>query len=180
MAKEKYEFTGKSITYHDLGKEVILFQIRALIDIPRHNVHKGDIGGYIENDFNLSHKGKAWVADEAKVFHASVVSGDAYVSGDSIVAYSTVQGKVKIYGSAVIRHSMVKGYFYMEGNVEVNASYLNLRNSEVYGTDYSPYLLGITLKDRGLLIDDYGICVQPLSFRWASQLDWLKHSLSMN
>ena len=40
-----------------------LFRIKALKDIPAHNVKKGDIGGLIEKEANLSHDGSAWISD---------------------------------------------------------------------------------------------------------------------
>lgn len=45
------------------GKE--LFRIEALIDFS--NVKKGNLGGYVENEENLSQDGDAWVSGKAVV-----------------------------------------------------------------------------------------------------------------
>lgn len=60
---KKYEFTGevKSID------EKMLHRIRAVRDIPEHNVKAGDLGGWLETEENLSHNGAAWVMNSAYV-----------------------------------------------------------------------------------------------------------------
>lgn len=73
---KKYEFTGET-KYRGTHK---LQRIRALIDIPAHNVKAGDLGGWIENEHNLSHGRNAWVADNSCVFDGAVISGDALIS----------------------------------------------------------------------------------------------------
>lgn len=81
-------------------------QIRALVDIPAHNVKKGDLGGWIRFPSNLSQLGDSWVADEAIIFGAesmvaqkalvcdSALVKDSYIGGDTIVC-----GKTKVIGS---------------------------------------------------------------------------------
>ena len=54
---KKYKLTGE--TKEIDGK--ILHRIRALIDIPEHDVKAGDLGGWIEAKRNLSQNGEAWV-----------------------------------------------------------------------------------------------------------------------
>ena len=90
---KKYELTTdtKSI----FGKRY--FRIRALVDFG--NVSKGDLGGYIESEDNLSNDtgyGNAWVGGEAyvggdaRVVGAARVDGEAYV--DSNDCYTTIRG----------------------------------------------------------------------------------------
>ena len=55
------------------------------------NVKKGDIGGFIESEKNLSHNGDCWVYGKARV------SGNAKVYGDALV-----YGKAKISGNALV------------------------------------------------------------------------------
>jgi hypothetical protein len=55
-------------------KEGVLFRITALKDFGR--VNKGDVGGLITCEKNLSQEGNAWVSGDARV------SGDAWVFGD--------------------------------------------------------------------------------------------------
>ena len=84
---KKYELCKEhSINLADGTK---LYQIRALKDFG--NVSKGDFGGYIESEKNLSQEGSAWVSDSAQVsgyawvFESAQVYGDAQVSGDDQV-----------------------------------------------------------------------------------------------
>lgn len=64
-----------------------LFRIKALISFS--NVKKGELGGYVEKEENLSHSGNAWVYGNARV------SGDAEVYGDA-----RVYGNAEVYGNA--------------------------------------------------------------------------------
>lgn len=90
---KKYELTTdtKSI----FGKRY--FRIRALVDFG--NVSKGDLGGYIESEDNLSNDtgyGNAWVGGEAYVGGDARVVGEARVDGEAYVdsndCYTTIKG----------------------------------------------------------------------------------------
>lgn len=72
---KKYEFTGETKTVPFLFKDVTLHRIQAITSFA--NVVAGELGGWIEKEENLSHKGDAWVYGDA------VVSGDAVVRGDA-------------------------------------------------------------------------------------------------
>ena len=61
-----------------------LFRIKALISFG--NVKKGELGGYVEKEENLSHSGDAWVYGDARVSGDARVYGDARVSGDAWVS----------------------------------------------------------------------------------------------
>lgn len=78
---KKYEFTGE-VKY--IGGK-ILHRIRALIDIPEHDVKAGDLGGWIEAERNLSQKGDAWVTGSACVTDSAWVTGEARVTGNAWV-----------------------------------------------------------------------------------------------
>ena len=62
----------------------ILHRIKALKDF--NDVRKGDLGGYIEKEENLSHEGNCWIYDNANVFDDAWVFGDAQVYGDACVS----------------------------------------------------------------------------------------------
>lgn len=81
---KKYELTNESITLED---GVVLHRIKALKSFG--DITKGDLGGWIEKEDNLSHNGKAWVYGNAKVY------GNARVYDDGRVA-----GNAKVYGNA--------------------------------------------------------------------------------
>ena len=71
----KYELTDNTFT---APGGTILHQIQATKDF--NDVTKGDLGGYIEKEENLSHKGLAWVYRDARVFGGARVFGDAQIS----------------------------------------------------------------------------------------------------
>ena len=70
----KYKLTNESMI-NAAGKK--LFRIKALVDIEEYGVKKGDLGGWIEKEDNLSQSGNAWIFGEAKVYDDAEVSGDA-------------------------------------------------------------------------------------------------------
>ena len=97
---KKYELTGET---KEIGGK-ILHRIRALIDIPEHDVKVGDLGGWIAAERNLSQKGAAWVADEACVMSAALVTDSACVMGKARVTDSAcVMGKALVTDSAHVR-----------------------------------------------------------------------------
>ena len=88
---KKYEFTGETKGLQG----VILKRIRALVDIDRYGVSAGDLGGWIEDDRNLTQNGDAWVSGDAWVYGAARVYGDACVYGAA-----RVSGDARVYGDA--------------------------------------------------------------------------------
>lgn len=77
---KKYEIL-QNVTKEHHG--VTLYTIKALKDFG--DVKAGDIGGWIENEDNLSQYGKSWIYDDAKVRGKAKVNGYTMVSGDAIV-----------------------------------------------------------------------------------------------
>ena len=86
----KYEFTGETKVFFG----VTLKRIRALVSFGI--VVKGELGGWIESDKNLSQvSGNAWVSGNALVYGDARVYGDAWVSGDA-----RVSGNAQVSGDA--------------------------------------------------------------------------------
>jgi len=85
---DKYEFTGENKIC--FGRT--LRRIRATRDIAGPGVAARDLGGWIENESNLSREGNAWVygnawvSGDARVYGDALVYGDARVSGVNITA----------------------------------------------------------------------------------------------
>ena len=83
---KKYKLTDETITQYN----VKLHRIEAVADFG--NVRKGDKGGFVESENNLSQGGMAWVCDGGRVYENARVSGyakvgrGAEVSGDAIVS----------------------------------------------------------------------------------------------
>ena len=83
----KYEFTFNTLSL--FGRK--LYQIKALKDFG--NVNKGDLGGYIEKEGNLSQEGNCWVSGNAQVYGNAKVFGNQRVS--SGVISSTIVSPTK-------------------------------------------------------------------------------------
>ena len=94
---KKFELTAEFVT-NVFGKK--LFRIKALVAFG--DVEKGELGGFIEKEGNLSHdgdawvSGNAWVSGDARVYGNARVSGNAQVSGDARASgnadFSVVEG----------------------------------------------------------------------------------------
>ena len=94
--KKKYSLTKNTKDF--LGKT--LFQIKAEISFG--GVVKGELGGYIEKEENLSMSGNACVYGDAWVYGNAWVYGDACVSGNA-----WVYGDACVYAKA----SFTKGWY---------------------------------------------------------------------
>lgn len=81
-------------------------QWKAMCDIPFHDVAKGAFTGYIGEDVNLRQDSNVWVAQEAIVYGAVKLSGNARISGSAIVRgpqnYFGAYGHLKITDNVVI------------------------------------------------------------------------------
>ncbi|VEJ45253.1 hypothetical protein [Bartonella vinsonii] len=84
-----------------------LYRIKALRNFS--DVKAGQLGGFIENEKNLSHDGNCWVYGDALVLNPGHVSEDARVYNNSVIAGS-VYGKACVFGKAIIfDHAHVYG-----------------------------------------------------------------------
>ena len=101
------------------------YRVKALRDF--NDVKKGDIGGYVEGEKNLSQLGDCWIYDNAKVYDNAFVMGKAKVCDNAVV-----RDNAKIYNNAVIRdyatvchdariwaNSKILNHCHIYGNVEV-------------------------------------------------------------
>lgn len=96
-------------------KDKTLYQIQALKDF--HDVEKGDLGGYIEKELNLSQQGYCWVYDNAMVF------GNAQLF-DNVMAYNNamISDNVRITDNVTIFD-----------NVSISGNVLITDNVSLYG-----------------------------------------------
>ena len=91
----KFEFTGETKTV--LGHT--LQRIRALRSFG--NVNKGDLGGWLEKEANLSHERNSWVYGGACVYGGARVYDGARVYGDAqVYSGAQVYGSAWVYGGA--------------------------------------------------------------------------------
>ena len=94
---KKYELTSETKVING----VELHRIKALNSFG--NIKKGELGGWIESEKNLSQDGDAWVSGNAKVYDNAMVYDNATVCGDATVSENaTVEDKAKVHGNATI------------------------------------------------------------------------------
>ena len=121
--EKKYKLTDECI----IIDEHKLYRIEALKDF--FDVRKGEQGGFIEGEYNLSHNGYCWVYDDAKVYGGAVVDGYARVSYDSkVYDYARVTDNAKVTDNA-----RVMGYARVMGNAEVYNNAVVYYSAMVYG-----------------------------------------------
>ena len=139
MMEKKYEL----VNYNE---KTGLWQIRALRSF--NDVKAGDLGGWIEKEFNLSHIGDCWVYDNARVFDNAEVYGNARVYGcyarvcgnAKVFDDATVFDDARVYGDATVcgdamifNNAKVYGDAKVSGNAKVYGDARVFENAEVYG-----------------------------------------------
>ena len=117
----KFELTDETLHLVEGG---VLYRIRALIDIPRHGVKVGDIGGWVEREDNLTHEGEAWVGGDALVYEDAWVGDRAYVYEDAqVYGLAHVYGDAQVFGNVQIAgRAQVYGRAVVSGNVQIAGS----------------------------------------------------------
>ena len=134
MERKKYELTGETIKY----KGYTLHRIKALKDIVINTeitIKKGNLGGWIEKEYNLSQDGNCWVSGKAKVFGDATVKGCAYVS-DYVEVHGNaiIRDNSKVYGYAdVYGHSWIGDKSEIFGNAAVHGEAFVNGYAKVYG-----------------------------------------------
>jgi len=101
---KKYALTKHKIT----SNGIILTQIFACKSFSK--VNAGELGGYIENEKNLSQEGTCWIHDRSKVYGNARVIENAQVKNDS-----------KVLGTAIIRgNSLITNRSKVDNGVFIN------------------------------------------------------------
>lgn len=112
----KYKLTDTTIKVEN---GIILYEIEALKDFA--DVAKGNRGGFIQSEKNLSQHGNCWVYDRAKVYHTARVCDDARVyQTASIYNCAEIGGSAKVSGDArVYDNAFVFGRAWISGGARV-------------------------------------------------------------
>ena len=123
---KKYELTEETKV---IGGKT-LFRIRALRSFG--GIKAGDLGGFIENERNLSHGGNAWVGGNAEVYGNAQVVGYAQVGGNAQVnGYAQVGGNAWVEDNAQVGgNARVGGYAWVGGNARVGGDGLINSNND--------------------------------------------------
>ena len=124
------------------NRKIALHRIIALQDIvigSKVIAKKGEKGGYIQSEKNLSTEGACWIAGDALVCENAIVQDDSFVDGEAevygnakITGNSIVTGKAEVYGDAKVTDSQIKDNAEIYGDATVNASQV-IDNAEIFG-----------------------------------------------
>lgn len=132
MKKYAFNDVTKKVTIPN-GVELVgerhatLNQIYAVVDIPEHGVIKGDIGGYIESENNLSHEDSCWLRQYSEVSGEAVVKENAIIDSFSIIRGRSIIGKdVKVEENSIIDNSTILNGVKIN-NAAIDRSHLNGR-----------------------------------------------------
>ena len=135
---KKYKLTSETKVING----VELHRIKALKSFG--NIKKGELGGWIESEKNLSQDGDAWVYDNAMVYGYARVDGHAIVGGHAtgdghatggdyamVGGHATIGGEATVGGHATIGdNAEVGGDATISGDATVgeNADYIVFKN----------------------------------------------------
>jgi carbonic anhydrase/acetyltransferase-like protein (isoleucine patch superfamily) len=96
----KYRLTNKSKNYFGFT----VYQIQAVNDFG--SVKTGDLGGWVENEYNLSQDGYCWISNNAVALRNSRVYHNAQIMDDA-----TITGYARVCGNAVVKdQAQVSGF----------------------------------------------------------------------
>lgn len=140
-APPKYHMTD---IRHPVYKECC--RIQAIRDVDQ-DVRAGDLGGYIEKEWNLKHSGRCWIGENAVCHGNAQVCGESRISGHAelkeevlVTGNSLIQGHSLIEGNSYIEDAVVEGQARVTGNAIVE-SHKDSKwypvisgNSQIYGS----------------------------------------------
>lgn len=113
-----------------------LFRIKALISFS--DVEKGELGGYVEKEENLSHSGNAWVYGDAWVNGNARVSGDAEVSKlNDYIVFKNNWSSGRYFTYTRSNKMWRVGCFYGTGEELIKKAYQDSKDS---GKHYEAYV----------------------------------------
>lgn len=143
---KKFELTNE--TFYDECVEARVYRIKALRDFG--DVKAGDLGGFVEEESNLSHDGTCWIYDNAIVCRGSKVSEEAEVRDTAVISdESYVWGNSRIYETPIVRSSRIRGGVVHGDAVVHNADVL--WRGEVKDT---AYVTGGVIRDGAVVADN--------------------------
>jgi serine acetyltransferase len=106
---------------------ITLYRIKSLRTFS--DVKKGDLGGFVETESNLSHRNDAWIYDDAQVYNNAHVSCNARVSGNACICDNAwVSGDAVVCDNALVAG---RARVHLNAKVYDNASIYG--NASVYG-----------------------------------------------
>ena len=121
--EKKYKLTEETINVGDKT----LHHIEALRDFG--DVKKGDKGGFVENEKNLSQRGDCWVYENARVYGKARVFDKAKVRNEAkVLDDAVVYGNAEVFGNA-----KVCGNATIFGNAQIRCDAVVCEDAKIYG-----------------------------------------------
>ena len=138
--KKKYKLIDEIIDFE--GRK--LYRIEALKDFS--NVKKGDRGGFVESEDNLSQDGDCWIHDDARVHSNAKICDNAIIYGyakvcDNAIIYgdARVFGNVQVCDNArvfdnakILGNTIVYNKAKIFGNARIFDNAVVCNNTEIY------------------------------------------------
>ena len=105
-----------------------LHRIRALSDV-RPGVQKGDLGGYVQGEENLSQEGTCWIFDNASACENCFVNQQATLSGSAVSCGSAlisggamIRDHAVIDDNAIVTAGFIREYAHIAGDSKITAN----------------------------------------------------------
>ena len=162
---KKYELTEQYL-YDERNNQV--FQIKALKNFG--DVKKGDLGGYIQREYNLSQEGDCWVYGNSSVSEFARVQDDAKIkdfckmndyarlrNNSLMLEEAHMEGMTDLADNAII-----KGEAHMEGRARAFGDAI-IEKSPIYIYDKE---VRITITDDHIIIDGVSNVNQYTKQEW--------------
>ena len=162
----KFELLADTMTLFEIdGLERKMYRICALRAIPENDVLKGEIGGWVEHENNLSRHQGSWIRGEAKVcgnsmvrddaivmdnatvFGDSYIMGNCRVSGSAEVIDSTIEGTTSLFQTAMVEESKLSGNIMIYGESTVTRSRIEGKNISIKER--------ASIEDSRLFVEDF-------------------------
>ena len=126
--EKKYKLTDETINL--CGKK--LCRIKALKDFE--DVKKGDKGGFIEDEHNLSHDGNSWVYGNARVYGNALVCGNIKIENNfDYIVFKNWWSSGRYFTWTRSNDMWKVGCFYGNGEELIKKAY---KDSEFSGRQY--------------------------------------------
>lgn len=144
MSEKKYIFTGEEKQQLIGLRLVTLHRIKAVKNFG--TVMKGDLGGWVEKEDNLSHDCTAWIHDDAIACDSARVCANAQVYDTAIV-----QDAAKVLGdSKVLNSAVISGNARICGKAQISDN-AKIANNAVIGGD--SVICGVAVISADVIVD---------------------------
>ena len=150
--EKKYKLTDEIIDFE--GRK--LHRIEALKDFS--DVKKGDKGGFVESENNLSQDGDCWIHDDAMVYSSAKICDNAMVYGNAKVCDNAIiYGDAKVFGNARVCDNAI-----IYGDARVFGNTIVYNKAKIFGSakilDNVVVCNNAEIYDNAVICDDTMIC----------------------